>query len=74
MADNQELQRRAQAEQNKTVFTFRMVGIVDQPGKVVMKHGLCFLKTHAVFLEIGSGLAFIPFELQCADMRSVVTM
>ena len=69
-------QRRAQAEQNETIFVVGMVRVIDEPGMVVQKDRLSFLKRDAVLVLVGSVLPGIPFkpeashDLQCTYIVS----
>lgn len=46
-----------------------LVGVVDQLGAFVVDDGFRLLEVHAVLLEIGGGLAFVPLEVQCVSVR-----
>ncbi|MDP1524599.1 MAG: hypothetical protein Q8M20_02195 [Rhodocyclaceae bacterium] len=56
MADHQDFQGITHAEQNETVFLFRMIRVVDQFGAIIMEGRLRFLEADAVLAEIGGGL------------------
>lgn len=60
MADCQTSRLKTVSEEYEPLFFIRMIGIVEQAGVLVEKHGLGFFEGHAVFCQVGSGLANVP--------------
>src|SRR5262249_47837895 len=50
------------AEGNEAIFVLLVQGVVDGQGQRVGKHGCCFVKAYALFLEIGPGFLVIPVK------------
>ncbi len=62
MAYDQQPKAIAEAEQDEARFLFRMIGISDQEGAIIAKHGLRLLEGDAVLQAIGRILASIPLK------------
>jgi hypothetical protein len=66
MTDKQQSQHAAQTENDKAIFVFAVVWVVDQLGAFVDEYGSCFFKRDAVLLGVRIRLAFVLFEAKCA--------
>jgi hypothetical protein len=64
MAHDQQPKAIAEAEQDEALLLFRMIGISDQEGVIIAKHGLRLLEGDTVLPAIGRILASIPLEPQ----------
>jgi len=63
MDNNQDAERAAQPEQQKSVlFAGRMIRIRQDPGVIVIERCLGLGEAHAVLAEIGGRLGGIPLE------------
>ena len=56
MADNEQSKRTAQAKQYEALFVFGVIGIVDQPGTLVERHGSRLFKGDAMLVRISTAL------------------
>src|SRR5665647_1683353 len=52
----------AHAQQKKALFMSRMVLVKELDCKVVVKHGLCFLKRNSMLFTVNRFLVLIPFK------------
>ena len=64
MADDKCSQFCTHAQQNKSVFVFRMIGIEKLHCLIIEKNRTSFFKGHSVFFLVGPILLAIPFETQ----------
>jgi hypothetical protein len=62
MADKKEPERRAQAEEDKSVFILRVVGVGNKQSLIVEEDGLSLFKRNAVLSPVRGILRGIPFE------------
>lgn len=62
MADKKEPERHAQAEEDKSVFILRVVGVGKKQSLVVEEDGLSLFKRNLVLSPVRGILRGIPFE------------
>jgi len=74
MHDNQQSGSRTHAQENESVFIFQVVGVIEQPGLLVQKHGLRLVKRDAVFLDVRACLRLVPRDLRLVIRFQVCTM
>ncbi len=50
----------AEAQKNKSFFFLRMIGVVNQESRFIVKYRLCLLKRYSVLLPVDLILLFVP--------------
>jgi hypothetical protein len=64
VANQQQPQRAAQAQQNKALFIIRVIGIVNQLGALIDEYRFGFLKAHTMLIHIWPWLFFRPTRIE----------
>ena len=62
VADHEKSQATAQAEQDKPVFLFRVIRVIDELGVLVCKDRLSVGEAHTMLVQVGYRLLGIPLE------------
>ena len=62
MRNDKNSKPQAHAEQEKSIFVFRVVGIVIENRPFIVERRLSFIETDTMILEIGLRLGGIPIE------------
>ena len=63
VADHEKPQATAQAEQDKPVFLFRVIRVIDELGVLVCEDRLSVVKAHAVLAQVGCRLLGDPTRI-----------
>ena len=74
MTDDQQAKRTAQAEENKALFVFRVIRVVDQFGTLVDEDRFGFFESDAMLARVCGSLPIVSLEAKCAHARSVTTL
>ena len=64
MSHDEQLQPVAEAEDQETVFTFGVVGVVDQPGAFVEEYGSGLFEADAMLGFVDGRLVFVSLEMR----------
>lgn len=74
VANDQELQGRAIAQQDKAFLVVRVVGVGNQPSPFVGEDGLGLVEADTMLLEIGLGFGLVPLEVKRRHGLNVNTL
>ena len=73
MVDDHQAHAPAESEQEKPIFAFRVIGIVDQAGVLVLENRLGLLKGDAMLAFVALRLIRIPVKSQPFHNYNVYT-
>jgi hypothetical protein len=74
VANNQKPELFAESQNDKPIFVFSVIWVVDQLGVLVTKNRFGFLEANTMLPDIGRGLLVIPLKMKFAHKASVVTL